>query len=82
MPLNYCPCCKINHENGKGHIYSVKHKKMLQEWAERQKKRIDDCILLAEQGRGFQSVDKHSFWCAFCGEEIIDTAPLIVLSAL
>lgn len=78
MPFSYCRCCKINHEQGKGHIYSPRHIRKLQEWAERQRKRVNNCILLAEPGRGIQSVQTHSFWCAFCGEEILDTAPFLV----
>lgn len=78
MPFNYCQCCKINHEQGKGHIYSRHHIKKLQEWSERQKKRIDDCLLLAQNGFTNAAASKHTFWCAFCGEEIEDEAPMIV----
>lgn len=78
MRIQYCQCCKINHEQGKGHIYSQRHVKKLQEWAERQKKRVDDCILLAQHGYANASVSTHSFWCAFCGEEILDDAPMIM----
>ena len=78
MRIQYCQCCKINHEQGKGHIYSRKHVKKLQEWSERQKKRVDDCILIAQQGYANTYVSNHSFWCAFCSIEILDEAPMIV----
>ena len=78
MPFDYCQCCKFNFENGRGHIYSKKHIKRLAEWSERQKKRVSDCLLLAQEGYGNKTIENHSFWCAFCGEEIIDHAPLVV----
>lgn len=78
MHIEYCQCCKLNHENGKGHIYSKTHIKKLSEWSERQRKRVGDCIKLAQDGYANPSFSEHSFWCAFCGEEIKDTSPMIV----
>ena len=78
MPLSYCQCCKLNHEQGKGHIYSVRHIKKLEEWSERQKKRVSDCIVLAQNIYVNTIATDHSFWCAFCGKEIKDQAPMLV----
>ena len=78
MLLSYCQCCKLNHEQGKGHIYSVRHIKKLEEWSERQKKRVSDCIVLAQNIYVNTIATEHSFWCAFCGKEIKDQAPMLV----
>ena len=78
MHISYCQCCKLNHEQGRGHIYSKKHIKKLNEWSERQRKRVSDCLLLAQNGYANPNLTKHSFWCAFCGMEILDEAPMIV----
>lgn len=78
MRIEYCQCCKQNHEQGRAHMYSKRHMKKLGEWSQRQKQRVADCLLLAKNGYANPNIEEHSFWCAFCGEEIKDQPPLIV----
>lgn len=59
-------------------MYSKRHMKKLGEWSQRQKQRVADCLLLAKNGYANPNIEEHSFWCAFCGEEIKDQPPLIV----
>ena len=78
VPLQLLCIHLLNHEQGKGHIYSVRHIKKLEEWSERQKKRVSDCIVLAQNIYVNTIATDHSFWCAFCGKEIKDQAPMLV----
>ena len=52
--------------------------KKLEEWSERQKKRVSDCIVLAQNIYVNTIATERSFWCAFCGKEIKDQAPMLV----
>ena len=81
MPIHYCQCCKINHEQGRRHIFSRQHVKKLQEWSERQQKRVNDCLLLAKNGYANPTITSHSFWCAFCACEVLDEAPMFLYFA-
>lgn len=65
-----CKICRRNHDQGRHHLYSTKHKTLLEQCLSKAKARV------AAFRDGVKSKDlskfheKESFWCYFCDADV------------
>lgn len=67
-----CEICRVNHDQGKGHKYSVKHKKSLAQLLGKFQKKVQDILYFAKNPMLLRPEDKdrNRFWCAVCHQDI------------
>lgn len=77
--FSFCKICRLNHNKGKGHKYSLNHKKRLAEVLSKFLKTIEDVVYFAKNPTLLQSKYQHrnNFWCVVCEEEIHETQSLV-----
>ncbi|GLJ16366.1 hypothetical protein SUGI_0277310 [Cryptomeria japonica] len=67
-----CKICRLNHNKGKGHKYSLNHKKRLAEILSKFLKKIEDVVYFVKNPTPLHPQFQHrnNFWCVVCEEEI------------
>lgn len=70
--FRFCSICKINHNLGRKHIFTNKHREKLREKLEKAKNRVNDVKFFIENVRKLQKGEEscNKFWCFFCHTEI------------
>ncbi|KAF9602248.1 hypothetical protein IFM89_025958 [Coptis chinensis] len=60
----FCKVCKLNHNQGRGHIYFPAHKKSLSLF-------LSNFLVKISNLKAFL---ENRFWCVFCDEDVLDTS--------
>jgi hypothetical protein len=77
----YCTVCRQNHQQGKGHKYSTKHKQRLTQLLSKAHKRIQEIRVFLLNNNNVSSrlqppqedhQQQRKFWCHFCEQEIVE----------
>ncbi|CAM6064415.1 unnamed protein product, partial [Sphagnum tenellum] len=77
----YCSVCRQNHQQGKGHKYSTKHKQRLTQLLSKAHKRIQEIRVFLLNNNNVSSrlqppqedhQQQHKFWCHFCEQEVVE----------
>ncbi|XP_060083534.1 uncharacterized protein LOC132562782 [Ylistrum balloti] len=71
--FEYCSFCRTNHKKGKKHLYSTKHRTIIQNILDKTRKKIiaaTDTLTAPEVEPLGRSDMKQNFWCYFCVAEI------------
>ncbi|CAM6018335.1 unnamed protein product, partial [Sphagnum balticum] len=77
----YCSVCRQNHQQGKGHKYSTKHKQRLTQLLSKAHKRIQEIRVFLLNNNNVSSrlqppqedhQQQRKFWCHFCEQEVVE----------
>jgi hypothetical protein len=78
---HYCSVCRQNHQQGKGHKYSTKHKQRLTQLLSKAHKRIQEIRAFLLNNNNVSSrlqplqedhQQQRKFWCHFCEQEVVE----------
>ncbi|CAM6118783.1 unnamed protein product [Calypogeia fissa] len=74
--FEFCRVCRQNHNQGRGHRYSNKHKQSLELLQGKMLKKIQEIrqyvknvVPVTDRA---QAQDRNKFWCRFCEQEVIE----------
>ncbi|CAG5136235.1 unnamed protein product [Candidula unifasciata] len=73
VPFRYCPLCRLNHNKGKKHVYSKKHKEIVANILVKFSKKITEAkAFLKKPSIKEITWDQagNKFWCYFCQGDI------------
>ncbi|CAM6040879.1 unnamed protein product [Sphagnum compactum] len=76
----YCSVCRQNHQQGKGHKYSTKHKQRLTQLLSKAHKRIQEIRVFLLNNNVSSRLQppqedhqqQRKFWCHFCEQEVVE----------
>lgn len=68
----FCPVCRLNHDQGRKHIYTRKHKTLLGKILLKFGKKVDEArkFLKKPSVEDGELEPGSRFWCHFCGENV------------
>ncbi|KAJ7528540.1 hypothetical protein O6H91_15G007400 [Diphasiastrum complanatum] len=80
--FSFCQVCRRNHNQGRGHRYSAKHKECLAQFLSRALNKIQDVRFFLENVQRLRDEDRYrnKFWCYFCEEEVGEQGSLFACS--
>lgn len=77
-----CKVCRLNHNQGRGHRYSARHKQRLAPLLSKALHKIKDVSFFLNNPARLRESDRplNAFWCTFCEEKISEDSSVFVCS--